>query len=97
MQTSMELLEKSYDYSGSIRYFEEKGRMIAGVYDLLVRGSSKDSTHCIAQWSDIDLSIIVEEINPSLLLFFSLLQKISVHGPSGYYPKPEYRLPPMEI
>jgi hypothetical protein len=46
----------------ALSVFLEKGKEIEGVYDLLVRGGGANEESCVENWSDLDLSVIVERI-----------------------------------
>ncbi|MCC5832073.1 MAG: hypothetical protein JJU12_03415 [Chlamydiales bacterium] len=47
----------------ALRIFQENGKEIEGVYDLLVRGGVVKEKGCVENWSDLDLSVIVEHIS----------------------------------
>lgn len=56
-------------FEQAIECFTEKGKTIKGVYDLLLRGGVVHEDHIyIEHWSDLDLSLIVFQINKTILL-----------------------------
>ena len=65
-------------FEEAIALFEIEGKKIQGVYDLLLRGGSAIKGHVyIDNWSDLDLSVIVEQISEKTLDSISdLYQKI---------------------
>jgi len=62
----------------AISLFIEDGKKIEGVYDLLARGGASKAEHTfIPNWSDLDLSIIVEKVDSKVLNQIQMLyQKI---------------------
>jgi len=60
-------MQSNEEYLSSIRYFLEISKNIEGLHDLLVRGSSIDTKKCVANWSGINFTIVVEEITSSVL------------------------------
>jgi hypothetical protein len=55
-------------FNKAIQIFSSEGRKIEGIYDLLIRGSFPRKDACLIEHhSDLDTSVIVEEINVSVL------------------------------
>lgn len=64
--SDLTLMMKLFDEA--LKYFVEEGKHIEGVYDLLVRGgASKEAHSFVANWSDLDLSIILEKVDAKIL------------------------------
>jgi hypothetical protein len=70
-------------FDNALSVFENDGKQIDGVYDLLVRGGASKEEHMfVPNWSDLDLSIIVESVNSKILnQIQALYQKIKVFFP----------------
>lgn len=55
-------------FEKAVQHFIEEGRKIENVYDLLMRGGAAIENHLfIKNWSDLDLSVIVEKVNSKIL------------------------------
>lgn len=70
-------------FEKAIEYFLEEGKKIDGIYDLLVRGGNARNDHLfIENWSDLDLSVIIEKLNlKSLQQTKTLYQSIKIFFP----------------
>lgn len=64
----MQDIDFTKNFDRALICFKEKGKTIEGVFDLLLRGGGGYQDHVyIENWSDLDLSIIVYDVNETVL------------------------------